>query len=464
MKLPMKLGGPGGTLPPPAAGDDHGHEDYQRMSPVTPCEICQQPRRGISVCSGDSTRPMPEVIEWQLQAAEACRSTPHPNVLVNDRGPNPLSDASGRSRCNRGWTVRRKPIRNWTALGLSVIVALGCSSDDGEKDDTGVTATATSPDTTPAVDTTTAPTASETTTPPLSPHSAPLTTEPAAPITEIELLGSPDWLVVDDHGVWVRMEPALVGLLDPATNDKIGEVSVGGAPCQGLGAGAGSIFTCAGTDVVRIDPGSMAVIATYPVGKAFSQGELAVSDHTLWVLLGDGSMLLPIDTDTDTAGTPIALPVRGTDLAYGEAGLWVASAVDDTVLHLDPATGALLHTVATPNGPFSLAIEDDVWAMGANETVRIDPASGAIDLTVPVGGGHDGSVAVSPGTVWLHGTEVLFTKIDRRDGTVIDDPDLAAAAAEIATRMTSAGDSVFGFGSIWSTAHDDSRLFRVAIQ
>ena len=282
-------------------------------------------------------------------------------------------------------------------------------------------------------------------------------------VTEIELLGSPDWLVVDQHGLWVRGEPGLVMLIDPEVNEIVGEVSVGGAPCQGLGTGAGSIFTCAGTDVVRIDPESLEVIATYPVGKAFSQGELAVSGNTLWVLLGDGSTLLPIDTDTDTPGTPIPLPVRGTDLAFGAAGLWVASAVDDTVLHIDEATGAVLQTVETPNGPYSLAVDDDVWAMGSSDTVRIDPAAGAVDVSVPVGGEIDGSVAVSPGVVWVRSRTVPFTQIDRTDGSVITDPTLEVAGADIAERMTSAGDMVFGFGAIWSTANDDARLFRIDV-
>jgi len=356
---------------------------------------------------------------------------------------------------------RRSTFSQLLAVAAIVLIG-GCSSDDDDQAGADVTATAavTSPAGATTVEVTGAVTAPAT----ASVTASPSTAAPASPIIEIELLGSPDWLVADDHGVWVRGEPGLVTLIDPATNTEVGQVSVGGEPCQGLGAGAGSIFTCAGGDIVRIDPQSMTVVATYPVGKAYSQGELAVSGNTLWVLLGDGSQLLPIDTDTDTPATPIALPVRGTDLAVGDTGLWVASAVDDTVLHLDPTTGALLHTVGVPNSPFSLAIETDVWAMAAKETVRIDPATGVVDLIVPVGGGDDGSVALSPGVVWVHDDEALFTKIDRSTATLLVDSELEAAGAEIAARMTSAGDSVYAFGSIWATAHDDARLFRVPVE
>jgi hypothetical protein len=46
---------------------------------------------------------------------------------------------------------------------------------------------------------------------------------------------------------------------------------------------------------------------------------------------------------------------------------------------------------------------------------------------------------------------------------VITDPTLEAAGADIAKCTTSAGDMVFGFGSIWSTANDDARLFRIDV-
>jgi hypothetical protein len=59
---------------------------------------------------------------------------------------------------------------------------------------------------------------------------------------------------------------------------------------------------------------------------------------------------------------------------------------------------------------------------------------------------------------------VLFTKIDRSSATLIADPELEVAGAEIAARMTSAGDSIYAFGSIWATAHDDARVFRVPVE
>jgi hypothetical protein len=91
--------------------------------------------------------------------------------------------------------------------GSVIVVAGGCSSDDDEADGADVTSPAA--DTSGQVDTTvetTAPVTAPVTQP--APTSAPTITSPGPPIIEIELLGSPDYIVADDHGVWVRGEPA----------------------------------------------------------------------------------------------------------------------------------------------------------------------------------------------------------------------------------------------------------------
>lgn len=303
---------------------------------------------------------------------------------------------------------------------------------------------------------------------------APATTSPAstaAPTTsvaaegvvtdEIDILPSVDWLEVDEHGVWTKLEPALVYLIDPDTNEVSSEVKVGGAQCQGLGVGDGSVWACAGLDVVRIDADTNEVVASFPVGKTFSQGELAVSAGRVWVLTGDGSSLVPIDTTTNALGTPITLPARGTDLGAGPSGVWIVSSVDNVVMHVDTATGTVLSTTETAR-PVDVAVDDEqVWVVGSAETVMIDPSTGAIDLRVPVGGGSEGGIALTDDTVWVRSTKSFLTRIDRASGAVIDDEN-TAVYAEIAGRLTSSGDIVAGFGSIWTSAYNDRKLFRIS--
>ena len=109
-----------------------------------------------------------------------------------------------------------------------------------------------------------------------------------------------------------------------------------------------------------------------------------------------------------------------------------------------------------------VAVEDEeVWVVASAETVKIDPSTGAIDLTVPVGGGSDGGIALTKDKVWLRSTKTFLTRIDRATADVIDDEN-TAAYAEIAGRLTSGGDIVAGFGSMWTSAYDDRKLFRIS--
>src|SRR5262245_7161966 len=160
---------------------------------------------------------------------------------------------------------RIKQIGVATCVGL---LAVGCGGDDDDADDPAATTTVASP-TTPG---STAPPATATPSP--SPPTTAMPTEGL--IAAIEVLGSPDWLATDEHGLWVKLDNSSVVLIDPATNQIVDAVDLAGDLCQGLGAGDGSIWACSDSDVARIDATYHDILAVIPAGKAASQGELAV--------------------------------------------------------------------------------------------------------------------------------------------------------------------------------------------
>jgi hypothetical protein len=338
------------------------------------------------------------------------------------------------------------------ALGLAGVLVAACQGDESQPSQTAVSTSVVS--TSGAVSTTA-------NSPSVATVSAsPTTVEPpatAAPpteglIAELDVLGGPDGLTADDQGVWVKLDNGSVVRIDPDVN-AVGEtVQVGGELCQGIGAGDGSIWACSGTDVARIDPAYRTLLSVLPVGKAFGQRELAVADGQLWILTGDGSQLEGFLTDTQQPWSRFALPVRGTDLAAGEAGLWVISNVDDAIVHVDLVTGRVLETIAVA-APVDVAVDSEVWVAAAAETVRIDVATSTIGLRVAVGTGDEGAVALTPGEVWLRGADPMLTRVDRGSGQVVD---------SYRADVTSGGDVVYAFGSIWTSAYDDAKVFRFA--
>lgn len=277
------------------------------------------------------------------------------------------------------------------------------------------------------------------------------TVRPVSDVQEARLAlpGGPDWMAADDRGVWVKHDSGELLLLDPETQQELGSVDVSDDLCQGIGASYGAIWTCSGSDVVKVDPGSLEVEATFPVKKQAVQGHLVGAFDRVWVLTSDGSSLVGLDPVADEVALEVALPARCTDVAAGEAGLWLPCAVDDRVLQLDPTSGEVLQDLPVDN-PVGIAVDADVWVATATSTVRLDPGSGAVLAEVDVGAAPDGSVMSDDESVWVRNGEDFLFRIDR---------DSETRAEQFTADVTSGGDVLVVDGLIWTTAFDDAALF-----
>ena len=278
---------------------------------------------------------------------------------------------------------------------------------------------------------------------------------------EIEILPSPDFLEVDEHGVWTKLEPALVYLIDPATNEISEKIRLEKQRGDGIGVGDGSVWT-------QLRDGRRTDRPHHPSGRRHVRRRQEQHPGRARRVCGQG--LGPDrrrfdaashrhgDEHPRNADPPAA---RGTDLGAGPSGIWVVSSIDHVVVHLDAQSGAVLSTTELA-GATDVAVDDEeVWVVAVAETVMIDPTTGTIDVTVPVGGGIYGSIALTEDTVWIRGTTTFVTRIDRATGDVIEDEN-SAVYAEIESRVTSGGDIVVGFGSVWTSAFDDGKLFRIS--
>ena len=113
-------------------------------------------------------------------------------------------------------------------------------------------------------------------TPPASTGSEPRSSQAAPSVRPVEdvlvaqltLNGDPDWLVADEHGLWVFRQSGELTLVDPATNEVAGTVSLGETNlCSGIGASFDSVWTCKVGDVLRVDPDAMEITHRFKVRK-----------------------------------------------------------------------------------------------------------------------------------------------------------------------------------------------------
>ena len=315
-------------------------------------------------------------------------------------------------------TVRRVRGRFGSMCVLACVgmLAAGCGGgdDDTASTDPAAPTSASAPATTVA---TVASTSASTST---STSVAVATTQPLPTeglIAEIEVLGGPDWLAVDEHGVWAKHDNGSVVLIDPATNAIVDtvDVDVGGELCQGLGAGDGSIWACSGPDVARIDASFPEVLSVLPVGKTYTQGEPR---------RGRGPGLDADRRRLDAARLPHGHAGPLVTVRAAGAGHRSRCRRGRTVGHQHRrrrrrSTSTWIpvacSTGSTCTAPVDITVDSDVWIGAQTESVRVDVSSGAIDLRVPVGTGDDGSIATTPGEVWIRNVEPLHDARRSRD-------------------------------------------------
>lgn len=268
----------------------------------------------------------------------------------------------------------------------------------------------------------------------------------------ITLDGGPDWLAVDRRGVWVLRDSGELTLVDPQTNEVADAVDLGDLNlCSGLGAAFDSIWTCLGSDVVRVDPKSLEVVNRFAVHKQAAQGHLVGGFSRVWVLTSDGSSMVGIDPATNEVATEFELPARCSDVTLGSDALWLTCAIDDRVLKVDPSSGKVLLDIAIDN-PVAVAVDTDVWVGAATITMQLDPATGEIQQEVDAGASPNGGVALDADSVWVrNGTDFLI-QIDRKTG---------ARVQHVTADVTSGGDVLVVRGEVWTTAFDDDELFRL---
>lgn len=205
-------------------------------------------------------------------------------------------------------------------------------------------------------------------------------------VAEIEVGGSAGALTAQGNGAWVAVDGVELFHIDGATNEVHVRAEIGttDAPIVGIEASEAGLWALRdfALELVRVDPGSGEVTARLPlcptdecrIGAAATTG---VADGTVWLVDDTALELLAIE--------PAGPSVR--DRASLGEGLWNVAAGDEGVFLLDRDGGLLLRVdaddpvsrLAAPqpfDDPTALTVgEGSVWLFerGASDVVRIDP-------------------------------------------------------------------------------------------
>jgi streptogramin lyase len=274
----------------------------------------------------------------------------------------------------------------------------------------------------------------------------------------LDLKGGPDWLAALDAFVWVKRDDGFVTKIDTARNSPVGEVRADTKNdpqvCQGIGVGEGFVWSCSGSDVVRIDPMSLEVTDSIPVGKVPSQGRLVFAVGNIWVISGNGDRLVRIDASTGKPGLALPLPVSCAELGAGVDRVWAICPDADTVLGIDPVGPTVEEEIELESPTVALGTEKDVWIGYADGLARFDVES--LDQQAVFMGlqpTSEGTIAVAGKDVWVRQPAGFLYRIDATTNTVEEQV--------VADEPLSGGDVLVTGDALWTSAFDDNLVLRL---
>lgn len=141
----------------------------------------------------------------------------------------------------------------------------------------------------------------------------------------------------------------------------------------------------------------------------------------------------PVDqvVKVDEVSGAVTLTVdEGTGVAIGDDAVWVTVSGTET-RKIDPASGEVLLTVATPDAYYVTFGADAVWVPSPQGVSRLDPVTGAT-TTIVVDLGVD-DLEATDGAVWVtHKDEGMVSRIDTATNTVIATIETGAGAHDLA--------------------------------
>lgn len=278
----------------------------------------------------------------------------------------------------------------------------------------------------------------------------------------------PDEMVFVQGFVWVKTDAGYVVQVDPATNSVVGEIKVDTTTdshhyCQGLGTDGENVWVCSASgdddhrtiNVVRIDPGLQSVVATVEVGKIFDQFDMPFFRNHIWLLTGDGSKLVGIDTATNQPAQAIDLGVRCFQVAAAIDSLLVTCKQDNLILRVDPESMEVTQRVTVNPAPWIIRASDDgVWVSLGNALLRLDPVTlNPVVRFDKMPGDKD--LFVTQEAVWVRTDYGFLFRIDPTNNKMVEQ-------FWSDQRFYNMGGFLVTSDSIWTSAGDDDLVLRIS--
>jgi YVTN family beta-propeller protein len=238
-------------------------------------------------------------------------------------------------------------------------------------------------------------------------------------VADVGVGTTPTHLAVGEGAVWVtNADDHSVSRIDPLKRTVVQTIPVGNGP-SGITTGNRAVWVANSLDstVSRIDPGTNAVVQTIGVGNG--PAGIVYAARAVWVANTGDDTITRIDADS---GRPTkTLAIAATELTFGAGTLWASERTANRVARIDPTTGSVVQTIPVGNGAAGLAFGSGAaWvANSLDGTVsRINPVTNSVAATIPAGNGPT-AVAADARSVWVSNNfDGTVARIDPRTNQV----------------------------------------------
>ena len=252
-------------------------------------------------------------------------------------------------------------------------------------------------------------------------------------VGEIPVRGRPTGPAVGEGSVWVgnRDDNTLLRI-DPRSRKIVRIIGLGVTPTD-VEVAAGSVWVLSDKALLRVDAATNHVVARRPLPRASGLGNwshLETRANAVFVCsCSSPGNVIRLDPAMSSVVTVHRIPVW--ELATGEGALWAITGWElDTIERIDPRTNAVVGTIGlggigeTQGFRYSLAVGSGaIWVSAPTTLWKIDPTTKRYMGSVPLGhSAEDGSLATGEGAVWVASRDGTLLRVDPDSQRVVEIP------------------------------------------
>lgn len=270
-------------------------------------------------------------------------------------------------------------------------------------------------------------------------------------------------LLARGDGRLMTIGPTSVGVIDPKNNHVADEIPLD-TKASLIAAGEGFVWLADPdtSTLFKIDPKTRAIVRRTAIAAGGIPTGIAVGEGSVWLGVNRGRTLVVLEFAPELGNLRrqvvierLSFPLsEGVVLAVGEGAVWTLELGQAEVSRIDPGTGQVSVRAEGVDARSIAVGQGALWLGGNNSVTRMDPASGAILASIPVGGPPSAStsVAVGAGAVWFAGSaEPKLLRIGTQANAITDSFSVGAGPAAVAV----------GEGAVWVANSIDGTVSRI---